>query len=97
MRLVEYQINVMNAIRHSPGVNLVSDVCASDTPFAPLGLAIEGINADYTPFASPRLSQAPLSSSGAEGVWLKSGLETRGMPKGIHTVDLLQQDVISLN
>ncbi|MDE0313878.1 MAG: hypothetical protein OXM61_03170 [Candidatus Poribacteria bacterium] len=29
----------------------MSNVCVSDTPFAPLGLAIDGINAYYTPFA----------------------------------------------
>ena len=37
------------------GINLVKNVSAFDTPFAPLGLAIGWINADYTPFASLRL------------------------------------------
>ena len=37
------------------GVNLVKNVGAFDTPFAPLRLAIGRINADYKPFASLRL------------------------------------------
>ena len=37
------------------GVNLVSNVCASDTPFAPLGLAIGRVNAYLYTY---RLSEA---------------------------------------
>ena len=36
------------------GVNLVRNVSVSDTPFAPLGLAVGRIDACWTPFASPR-------------------------------------------
>ena len=36
-------------------VNLVNNVSAFDTPFAPLGLAIGWIKMDYIPFASLRL------------------------------------------
>ncbi|MDE0314293.1 MAG: hypothetical protein OXM61_05285 [Candidatus Poribacteria bacterium] len=32
------------------------------------GFVIDGINVYYTPIASPRLSKAYLSTSGAEGV-----------------------------
>ena len=50
--LAEYAFGILH---DSAGVNLVSNVNASDTPIAPLGLAIGGINANYTPFASLRL------------------------------------------
>ncbi len=39
------------------GVNLVNNVSAFDTPFAPLGLAIGWIKMYYIPFASLRLWQ----------------------------------------
>ena len=39
------------------GVNLVKNVSAFETPFAPLGLAMGWINTDYTPFASLRLGK----------------------------------------
>ncbi|MDE0315819.1 MAG: hypothetical protein OXM61_13015 [Candidatus Poribacteria bacterium] len=44
----------------------MNNVCVSDTPVAPLGLAPGGINVSYTPFASPRLwsitSEHPLNA-----------------------------------
>ncbi len=50
------QFRIPNAYSDIPiSVNLVKNVSAFDTPFAPLGHAIGWITADYTPFASLRL------------------------------------------
>lgn len=56
------------------GVNLVSNLSVSDILVVPLELVVRGSSLAYTPIASPRLRQMPLSTSGAKGVQNEIGL-----------------------